>query len=69
MAPKIFEDLEVFSECNLERVIFAKLAAKSQVGVFQRSGNWQAVDTERELQIVTQIYLENKRPWSSLGGL
>lgn len=68
MAPKIFENLDVFSECNLEREVFAKLASKRQVGVFPHGGYWQAVDTERDLQLVTQLYLENKRPWLSLGG-
>jgi glucose-1-phosphate cytidylyltransferase len=68
MSPGIFEHLDVFNECNLEREVFAQLAAKRQVSVFPHAGYWQAVDTERDLQIVTKLYLENKRPWLSLGG-
>lgn len=67
MAPGIFDHLDVFSECNLERDVFTKLAALRKVGVFPHTGYWQAVDTERDLQLVTQLYLENKRPWLSLG--
>lgn len=68
MSPGVFEHLDVFSECNLEREVFSKLAAGRQVGVFPHAGYWQAVDTERDLQMVTQLYLDNKRPWLSLGG-
>jgi glucose-1-phosphate cytidylyltransferase len=67
MEPGIFEHLEVFSECNLEREVFAKLAAQRAVGVFPHNGYWHAVDTERDLQIVTRLFVENKRPWLSLG--
>lgn len=67
MSPSIFEHLDVFSECNLEREVFNKLAPAGQIGVFPHAGYWQAVDTERDLQTVTRLYLENKRPWLSLG--
>jgi glucose-1-phosphate cytidylyltransferase len=68
MEPAIFDHLEVFNECKLEREVFTKLAAKRLVGVFPHDGYWQAVDTERDAQIVNQLYVENKRPWLSLGG-
>lgn len=68
MNPEIFAHLDVFSECSLEREVFSKLASIREVGVFPHTGYWQAVDTERDLQMVTQLYLENKRPWLSLGG-
>lgn len=34
MSPGIFEHLDVFNECNLEREVFSQLAAARQVGVF-----------------------------------
>ena len=67
MEPEIFSHLDVFSECNLEREVFTKLSKLRQVGVFHHDGFWQAVDTERDLNLVTQLYLDNKRPWLSLG--
>lgn len=69
MSPGIFDHLDVFNECNLEREVFAKLAAARQVRIFPHNGYWQAVDTERDLKLVTQLYLDNKRPWLSLGGI
>jgi len=67
MSQSIFKHLELFSECNLEREVFSKLAAMRQVGIYPHSGYWQAIDTERDLQQVNQLYIDNKRPWLSLG--
>lgn len=67
MSQAIFEHLDVLNECNLEREVFSKLAAERQVGVFPHIGFWQAVDTERDLHSVSHLYMENKRPWLSLG--
>ena len=67
MEPTIFDHLDVFNECNLEREVFSKLTASRQVGVFPHNGYWQAIDTERDLQLVTNLYLQNTRPWLSLG--
>lgn len=68
MGPGIFEQLDIVNECNLERDVFARLAATRQVGVYPHTGYWQAVDTERDLQTVTRLYMENQRPWLSLRG-
>lgn len=68
MSQRILEHLDVLSECSLEREVFSKLAEEREVGVFPHAGFWHAVDTERDLQMVTELYLENKRPWLSLGG-
>lgn len=68
MEPSIFEQLDIVNECNLERDVFAKLAATQQVGVHPHAGYWQAVDTERDLQTVARLYMENQRPWLSLRG-
>lgn len=68
MEPGIFEHLELVNECNLEREVFARLVAAKQAGVFPHDGYWQAVDTERDLQTVTRLYMENQRPWLSLHG-
>ena len=68
MEPDIFDHLDLMNECALERETFAKLTAAHQIGVFPHNGYWQAVDTERDLQTVTQLYTENQRPWLSLHG-
>ncbi len=66
MSPEIFEHLNVFNECNLEQDTFSKLSACSKMGIYPHDGYWQAIDTERDIQLVTQLYLENKRPWLSV---
>ncbi len=65
MDPDIFEHLDVFNECTLEREVFTKLARLGLIGVFPHTGYWQAVDTERDLATVTKFYLGNQRPWLS----
>lgn len=66
MEPGVFDYVDLMNECALERETFAKLTAARQVGVFPHPGYWQAVDTERDLQTVTRLYMENERPWLSL---
>lgn len=68
MEPGVFEHLDIVNECNLEQEVFSKLVALCQVGVFPHKDYWQAVDTERDLEIVTRLYTENRRPWLSLRG-
>jgi glucose-1-phosphate cytidylyltransferase len=67
MSENIFDHLNVFNECNLEREVFTNLAATHQVSIFPHSGYWQPIDTERDIQQVNQLYIDNKRPWLSLG--
>ena len=67
MNPAIFDHLNVLNECNLEREVLPKLAELHQVGLYPHNGYWQSVDTERDLQMVTRLYEDNKRPWLSLG--
>ncbi len=61
--PALFGHLDVFSECSLEREVFTDLAAARKVGVFAHHGYWQAVDTERDIETVSALYLANQRPW------
>ena len=63
---RVFDYLQVFSECNLERDVLPAMLADQAIGLFPHDGYWQAVDTERELELVTRLHLENQRPWLSL---
>ncbi|MFZ0615800.1 MAG: hypothetical protein WAN16_05050 [Chthoniobacterales bacterium] len=65
MNPSIFDYLDVLSECNLERCVFNELTNSKQLAVFRHEGYWQSVDTERDTDRVTGLYLANKRPWLS----
>lgn len=61
--PSVFDFIETFSECSLEREVFERLAAAKKVAVCPHNGFWQAVDTERDVALLTQQYNQNQRPW------
>ncbi|HVZ63783.1 MAG TPA: sugar phosphate nucleotidyltransferase [Lacunisphaera sp.] len=63
MNPGIYSHLDVFNECSLELEVFTALARARQVAVFPHEGYWQAIDTERDIQVVSRLIAENKRPW------
>lgn len=65
MNTSIFSYLDVLSECNLERRVFKDLTDGEQMSVYRHDGYWQSVDTERDIDKITGLYLENKRPWLS----
>jgi glucose-1-phosphate cytidylyltransferase len=63
VAKSLFDYLEPYSECNLERDIFVRLVQEGKVAVYQHDGYWQAVDTERDLLQLNSLYESNQRPW------
>lgn len=65
---RVFDYLQVFSECNLERDVFPAMLPDQAIGLFPHDGYWQSVDTERELELVNRLHLENQRPWLSMNG-
>ena len=63
MEPTIFDHVNAFAECSLEKEIFTKLAQLGEVGVFPHAGFWQAVDTERDVNDLNRLFSNNQRPW------
>ena len=61
--PSLFELLDPFNECTLENEVFKQLADDGQVAVYPHDGYWQAVDTERDMLMLNELYQANKRPW------
>lgn len=61
--PRLFDYLEPYTECNLEKEVFERLAISGEVSVYPHSGYWQAVDTERDLLLLNERYSNNERPW------
>jgi glucose-1-phosphate cytidylyltransferase len=61
--PALFTYVEPFNECSLEREVFERLVEENQVTVFPHDGYWQAVDTERDVLQLNEIYARNERPW------
>jgi glucose-1-phosphate cytidylyltransferase len=63
MNPSIFRYLDVLSECNLEQTVFSDLTKDNQLMVHRHNGYWQSVDAERDIDKITHLYMENRRPW------
>jgi glucose-1-phosphate cytidylyltransferase len=55
--------LEPYNECNLERDTFVRLVNEGKVAVYPHDGYWQALDTERDVQLLNHLYANNQRPW------
>ena len=61
--PKIFNYVDVYNESSIEREVFQKLASEQQVSVFPHHDFWYAVDTERDMIYLNELYALNQRPW------
>ncbi len=60
---KLMDKLSPIAECNLETDIFNQLTLEKEIAVLEHNGFWQNVDTERDLNILQNLYEINKRPW------
>jgi glucose-1-phosphate cytidylyltransferase len=60
--PRIFDHIRAAPDCSLERETFTELARDRQVAVYLHAGYWQAIDGERDLEIVN-AFPGNARPW------
>lgn len=58
-----FKYLDIKEECSLERKPLEQLAKDRQLSVFTHEGFWQCMDTQRELDILTQFWADKKAPW------
>lgn len=61
--PSLLNLLNPYSECNLENEIFGQQAQDGQIAVYPHEGYWQAVDTERDVILLNELYKNNQRPW------
>lgn len=61
--PALFDYLTPFNECTLENEAFLQLAHEGQVAVYPHDDFWQAVDTERDMIVLNELYQANQRPW------
>ncbi len=59
----LLEYLTMDEKCDLEYGTFNELTKKEQIMVFKHSGNWECVDTERDLLHLNKLWNENKAFW------
>ncbi len=62
-SPRIFNYLEPYNECVLEKNIFSRLVADRQLDISEHTGFWQCLDNDRELDILNQMYSHNAACW------
>jgi glucose-1-phosphate cytidylyltransferase len=60
---EFFKYLDSGDNCYLEREPLEKLVAKKNLAVYKHNGFWQCMDTQRELDILNELWREKKAPW------
>ena len=60
---KLFDYLEEAEDSVFEREPMRKLVADHEMMVFEHDGFWQPMDTNREYQILNELYEEGNAPW------
>ena len=60
---EFFRYLENDDDCYLEKEPLEKLVTDKQLSAYQHNGFWQCMDTQRELDILNQLWATNKAPW------
>jgi len=60
---KLLEYLSTDENCDLEFGLFEKLARNKEITVFEHEGEWECVDTERDLVHLNKLWNENKAFW------
>lgn len=61
--PSLFDFLSPYNESSLEEEVFSQLAKDGQAAIYPHDGYWQAVDTERDIFLLNDLYKNNQRPW------
>jgi glucose-1-phosphate cytidylyltransferase len=59
----LLDYLSTDENCDLEYGTFEKLAKQQEIMVYRHDGNWECVDTERDLVHLNKLWNENKAFW------
>jgi glucose-1-phosphate cytidylyltransferase len=62
---RAFDGLKPSENVALETGVLEKLAAKSELSVYQHDGFWQCMDTYREMQLLNELWASGEAPWQS----
>ncbi len=63
---KLLEHLTEDENCDLEYGVFDKLAEQGEIMVYKHEGEWECVDTERDLKHLNKLWSEDKAFWKDL---
>ena len=57
--------LSADDDCVLEQEPLVRLARDGGLTVFRHPGYWASMDTQRDMEQLTELYLSGKAPWTS----
>jgi glucose-1-phosphate cytidylyltransferase len=57
-------DIIAGDEESLEQSLLVKLTAMKQLAVFQHTGFWQCMDTPREMELLNELWRQDKAAWA-----
>jgi glucose-1-phosphate cytidylyltransferase len=60
---EFFKYLSADNDCYLEREPLEELAKDGQLAVNVHTGFWQCMDTQRELDLLSQLWKNGDPPW------
>ena len=60
---KLLEYLTEDENCDLESGTFSTLVREEQIMVYQHTGNWECIDTERDLNYLNKLWHSNDAFW------
>ena len=60
---RIFRYLSNDEDCALEHEPLGKLAADGELSVYKHNGFWQCMDTQRELDLLNELWKQGSAPW------
>jgi glucose-1-phosphate cytidylyltransferase len=63
MEPEVFDYLSAEESCILERAPMEALARDGKLGVYKHRGFWQCMDTQRDKQLLEQMWNSGNAPW------
>jgi glucose-1-phosphate cytidylyltransferase len=60
---RIFTYLNADEDCIFERKPLERLAREGQLMVYQHRGFWQCMDTQRDMQLLNELWERGEAPW------
>lgn len=60
---ELFHYLSNEDKCTLEHEPLGKLSRDGKLSVYKHDGFWQCMDTQRELDILNDLWKQGKAPW------
>ncbi len=59
----IFDRLTLDEDCDLEKGLLDRLATEGELMVYRHDGDWDCMDTYRDMQYLNRLWQENRAFW------